>query len=396
MRLLASLVALALLACSDEHASEAGGSGAASEQAGTGGVSGVSTAGVTGGGGRAGSPASDTGNAGGGGSGDPGDAGGGAGSASTPRAGTGSSPPVSVAVPDLDGEVVRCIDTAPPDSFEPDLQWSFGDAEGRNNSYVTPLVGNLTDDDGDGEIDLNDIPDVVVVLFGASVSDARLVALDGATGALHWISEAGVRDDIAPALGDLDGDGVPEIVSITRESSNWRVGNLIAFDHDGRVKWTGDLVDQSQLDISIDLLCLALADLDADGSPEILAGNAVYDAKGALSWKAPIDPPFWSATTAADLDGDGLLELVLGNAAFHADGSEYFVRDDLQPGYPQVADFDGDGKPEIALLGGDGLHFLRHDGTTISNTAMNVTGGRRRLRCSTSTATARPSSRSQA
>lgn len=336
-------------------------------------------AGVAGGGGSAGSrgeggaPTSTA--AGEGGADASGQGGGTAGTGTTAEAGSDAEtmPPIATGVPDLDGDVVTCIDKAPPDSFEPDLQWSFDDADGRNNSYVMPLVGNLTDDDGDGDVDLADVPDVVVVMFGASVTDAALVALDGATGALHWISEHGVHNDVTPALGDLDGDGVAEVVSITRES-NWRVGHLIAFDNSGRVKWTGDLVDQSQLAVSFDMSCLALADLDGDGSPEILVGNAVYDARGTLLWKAPVDPPFWSATAAADLDGDGQLEVVLGNAAFHADGSEYFVRDDLMPGYPQIADFDGDGQPEIALLGDDGLHLLAHDGSSIGSANLNVSG----------------------
>jgi hypothetical protein len=295
-----ALLALVAFACSGERegdGDDANPSGAGGEGGGSavGSDTGRDGAISTGGGGNDGAGAGGGGTAGG----SAGRAGG-----SPPIAGAGVSPPVAVAVPDLDGEVVDCIDTAPPKSFEPDLQWSFGDAEGRNNSYVMPLVANLTDDDGNGQIDLDDIPDVIVVLFGASVTDARLVALDGATGALHWISDASVRQDVTPALGDIDGDGLPEIVTLTRESE-WRVGHLIAFDHEGRRQWTGDLVDQSQLTISIDEVCLALADMDADGDVEILVGNALYDHRGALLWKASVDPPFWSATAAADLDGDG-------------------------------------------------------------------------------------------
>jgi hypothetical protein len=366
-----ALLALVAFACSGERegdGDDANPSGAGAEGGGSavGSDTGRDGAISTGGGGNDGAGAGGGGTAGG----SAGRAGG-----SPPIAGAGVSPPVAVAVPDLDGEVVDCIDTAPPKSFEPDLQWSFGDAEGRNNSYVMPLVANLTDDDGNGQIDLDDIPDVIVVLFGASVTDARLVALDGATGALHWISDASVRQDVTPALGDIDGDGLPEIVTLTRESE-WRVGHLIAFDHEGRRQWTGDLVDQSQLTISIDEVCLALADMDADGDVEILVGNALYDHRGALLWKASVDPPFWSATAAADLDGDGLLEMVLGNAAFHHDGSEYFVRDDLLGGYPQIADFDGDGLPEIALLNGTGLHVLEHDGSSAALAETWVAGKR--------------------
>ncbi|HWB77241.1 MAG TPA: hypothetical protein VG755_19880, partial [Nannocystaceae bacterium] len=53
-----------------------------------------------------------------------------------------------------------CMMEAPPESFEPAVQWTFGASE---QSWVTPLVANFTDDDGNGEIDLCDIPDVVLV-----------------------------------------------------------------------------------------------------------------------------------------------------------------------------------------------------------------------------------------
>ena len=56
-----------------------------------------------------------------------------------------------------------CEETAPPDAFEPDIQWDWWGPNGEEESLVTPLVANLTDDNDDGEIDLCDIPDIVVV-----------------------------------------------------------------------------------------------------------------------------------------------------------------------------------------------------------------------------------------
>jgi len=63
-----------------------------------------------------------------------------------------------------------CKDKAPPDSFEPEGQWSWGSAQVEGGSTATPLVANLTDDNGDGAIDLCDIPDVVVVAGGGGVA----------------------------------------------------------------------------------------------------------------------------------------------------------------------------------------------------------------------------------
>jgi hypothetical protein len=55
-----------------------------------------------------------------------------------------------------------CTMEAPPDSFEPEVQWSWPGRPASADRSVTPLVANLTDDNGDGAIDLCDIPDIVV------------------------------------------------------------------------------------------------------------------------------------------------------------------------------------------------------------------------------------------
>jgi hypothetical protein len=288
---------------------------------------------------------------------------GGAGSGGTGSGGTNAEPfPVLGGSGGESGRVARCTDTAPPDSFEPDLQWSWDGLDGLTNCTVTPLVANLTDDNGDGVIDLRDTPDIVVVVRNDTVF-ARIAVLDGATGALHFQFGDGVRGDVTPAIGDIDGDGLPDIVTVRRES-DWRVGTLIAFEHDGSVKWArGSVVGVDP--IHIDLMNVALADMDNDGDVEILIGNMLFDHLGTKLWTAPTPAPWWSATVAVDLDGDQDLEMVLGHAAYHHDGTEYFLRTDVTPGYPQVADMDGDGLPEIVITSPNGLTLLEHDGTPV-------------------------------
>src|SRR5690606_6297050 len=96
----------------------------------------------------------------------------------------------------------------------------------------------------------------------------------------------------------------------------------------------------------------------------IIAGNEVYDHLGKRSWTASVTAPTYSASAAADLDGDGDLELVLGNAAFHHDGSPMWTTA-LAPGYPQIADLDGDLLPEVLLTNVYGISLLEHDGTIV-------------------------------
>lgn len=169
-----------------------------------------------------------------------------------------------------------CDQTAPADAFEPDVQWTWTDANDENDSIVTPLVGNFTDDNRDGEIDLCDVPDVIV--FAAHPDRATgdigqagdLYLLDGETGTEHFQFEHAVQPTITPTLGDLGGDGFPEVVAAPTDAER------IAFEHTGEVKWIAPTEWNDGWCASI-----ALADLDHDGTPEIIAGRIVTDANGA-------------------------------------------------------------------------------------------------------------------
>jgi DNA-binding beta-propeller fold protein YncE len=41
----------------------------------------------------------------------------------------------------------------------------------------------------------------------------------------------------------------------------------------------------------------------------------------------------------------------------------YYMRPEILPGYPQIADLDDDGLPEVLVTNNDGLALLEHDGT---------------------------------
>jgi hypothetical protein len=271
---------------------------------------------------------------------------------------TGPTVDVCHVVDDMNA-VGDCEMEAPADSFEPDVQWSFAGEGTENQAVATPLVANMTDDNGDGAIDLCDIPDVLVPIYGAGPqqSDGHLYVLDGETGAVNLKIEEVIDGYANPAVGDIDDDGLVEIVTIKSELDNVINGHVIALEHDGDVIWENTSVfDAWQV-------AVALADLDADGDVEIMAGELVLDHTGTTLWQGPdngaIDIP-----VAADLDGDGDLEVLLGPNAYHHDGSEYYT----SPGgisHPQVANLDDDPEPEVLLAGFDGLTLLEHDGTVV-------------------------------
>lgn len=278
----------------------------------------------------------------------------------------------------LDG--MACRQSAPADSFDPVVEWSWGDFL---DSAVIPLVGNFTDDNGDGSIDLCDTPDVVIVaapVLGYELPCAVYV-LDGATGVEHFAIPQLERTACfaTPAFGDIDGDGLPEIVVVAKDSDgkNWR---LKAFEHDGTPKWTApqalattsppegtsEELEHLFWDSWPDSDAVAIHDLDGDGSPEILYRQQVFDSGGDELWSSPIVN--WGEgqpTFAVDLDGDGALEVIRGQAAFRADGTVMFDNSDVIDGrsMAQVANVDADPDPEILVTSADGLFLVEHDGT---------------------------------
>ncbi|MCK6590240.1 MAG: VCBS repeat-containing protein, partial [Polyangiaceae bacterium] len=274
-----------------------------------------------------------------------------------------------------DNAVPECEQKAPAGSFAPVLQWQWTAPEPApgslfSGSFQTPLVANLTDDNGDGAVDLCDIPDVVVGAVDTFayegfrlVSTSSLHVLSGDTGALKLTFASKVDTFVYPALGDIDNDGLPEIVA--GEPS----GKLVAFETDGSVKWIGDPAGYQASFSSAQCVAVSLYDLEGDGDIEILAGFEVFNAQGKRLWGLPgnaseWDGQFWCVTpTAADLDGDGSLEVLFGHVAYRADGTLYFKLDGFAPGHPQVANFDADPEPEIVLTNKDGLTILEADGS---------------------------------
>ncbi len=248
-----------------------------------------------------------------------------------------------------------CDMEAPADSFEPELQWAWAGVGSEIYSVATPLVANLTDDNADGEIDLCDVPDIVVVASASVAGDGHIYVLDGATGTLHFMIPTTVDATHTPALGDIDGDGLPEIVAAAPQIQG---NGPIAFEHDGTLKWTSATGSPYSY-----IGATALADLDNDGDVEIIVGDRVMDHLGVLVFVAAQGGPMYSATAAADLDGDGDLEVVIGASAHHHDGTLYYHNPGVQGGFPQIANLDGDPQPEVLITSPGGITLLEHDGT---------------------------------
>ncbi len=204
---------------------------------------------------------------------------------------------------------------------------------------------------------------------GDAVSQCKtgvLRMLDGRTGQEVWSLRKASASSVGfaamtMAIGDVDGDGRMDIVAATGE------GLVVLVDADGKVTRTSDKpIPGNGADTFGWGGGLALGDMDGDGFPEIAFGATVFATDGGgITLKftgahgdGSSNVAATSLSTFVDLDGDGKLELLAGKTAYRFDGTELWNRADLTDGFSGVGDLDADGLPEALLVTGGKLYVL--------------------------------------
>ena len=280
------------------------------------------------------------------------------------------------------------------DKVEPQLEWSWT----ANEVTVIPLVADLQGDE---------TPEVVVNAFRVDNIDRNLgeiVLLNGKTGAEIWrLKEDPMNNTYGsfglgtPVIGDVSGDGRPDIVYPGRwagapanANPNGEMGFVHAVDGMGVHLWTGHTANNTPVLIRWGHGAAVMANLDDDPEAEIAIGGALFDNDGLLVWnqdnksgllgtpynfKNPPGPIYTGGlATFADLTGDGKPELITGRDAWTINwtpGSPPTVSMTLlwtqidgskNDGWPAVADLDQNGKPEVVLVAWPDIKVI--DGAT--------------------------------
>jgi hypothetical protein len=170
-----------------------------------------------------------------------------------------------------------------------------------------------------------------------------------------------------PSIGDLDGDGRPEIVVFLTSDS---LRTIAVFERDGSRK-TGWPIDVASRFLGGPVLADVNGDGDVDLAAALVDGFHVFDESGSELPGWPWPDRTTGLAVAVDLDRDGRDEVVrakLGNVYVHressavATGWPVSLSDDVQE--LLAADTDLDGIPEILVLtwGGE-LTAIEADGT---------------------------------
>ncbi|MBI4557761.1 MAG: PQQ-like beta-propeller repeat protein, partial [Candidatus Hydrogenedentes bacterium] len=191
-------------------------------------------------------------------------------------------------------------------------------------------------------------------------SDIGVVCFD-LKGQRLWEFPMSAPVTAAPAVVDLDGNGVEEVLAADS------TGHLVALDAQGKNVWAATVPGAVN-----GASCPAVADLDGDGGPEILVGDnsgtlSCFDHKGKLLWQFCGEGTQMGPVLVADIyDAPGKEVIVTSHDrhiyALNAHGEwlwDIYRRDDLFPNSnPILADVEGDKIPEL-YIGGGLHHFYR-------------------------------------
>ncbi|HYO51216.1 kelch repeat-containing protein [Archangium sp.] len=246
-----------------------------------------------------------------------------------------------------------------------ELQWAWTGSPvlpAHKQVMMTPVVVDVNGDR---------VPDIVFSSFdgdyynetynngGDGNSNGVLRAISGNDGHELWsVTDPAYRVKPAASIaaGDIDGDGKVEICGIPENGRG-----ILCFENDGAFKFRSAPAAYDYNEWGGP----SLADLEGDGTVEILDGNRVYGNTGALKWVgadgmggAQYTGP---VSFAADIDQDGTQEVVNGRAVYRADGSLKCANTEIPQGFAGVANFDEDEAGEIAVAGHGSVSLLDDD-----------------------------------
>ena len=280
--------------------------------------------------------------------------------------------------------------------FFPDVEGKVAVDEGYLNYLATketndditvfpgwPVSGIGSNERGGVYGNLDDDPELELVYPVGAVLYAFNVDGSDVTG---WPQALDYPTDGAASFGDIDGDGIGEIVVTTHQTATFAFGTIYAFEINGT-----NVAGFPVATVGGGVRTPVLADIDGDGALEIIIAMRdwpdgliyVFSGDGSIfpNWPQRMDYVPGSAVAVGDINGDEIPEIVAesyyGLHAFSFDG---FLMDGFpyMPGIgrvfsyssPVLADLDGDGNREIICgdhsteNGTGAVHIVRNDGTS--------------------------------
>jgi hypothetical protein len=185
----------------------------------------------------------------------------------------------------------------------------------------TPMVVDF-DFDGDPAVVK---PSIVFVSYSGSLAtpDGVLRVIDGESCRLQYSyrgEETPLVADVSPALGDLDGDGIPEIVAVDFDFEPSERSGLVVLKKEGN---GFDVIARKNSSRSPAFRAVSIHDADGlpDGLPEILTNTGMFSLSvGALDGlleRVNIEAALLEPPAVYDVDGDRIAEMVAPTGIFN-------------------------------------------------------------------------------
>jgi hypothetical protein len=239
------------------------------------------------------------------------------------------------------------------------------------------LVADL---DGDGRKDL--------FLLAEAPWPARMLLQTGPLALEDATTFPGITQTVRHGRAvDLDGDGdVDLVLALAPQADPARPAEVLLLINDGAAGFTDETADRLPT-AELGAMGLAVGDVDGDGAPDLFVSGddsahrlLINDGAGVLRYASPDALPAVAAPRGRrpelfDLDGDGALDLYVpsasGDQALLNDGHGRFVDvSDLVLGptppatsFATLTDLDLDGWPDVVTGSGSGpVRILRNDG----------------------------------
>jgi hypothetical protein len=299
--------------------------------------------------------------------------------ASSPEA-AGNSP-ASVAAADLDGDTDRDLAVANTLSDDVTILRNTGTGDLAEPGSSPEAAGDGPTSVASADLDGDSDQDLAVVNNGSG--NVTILRNDGSGNVAEPASspEAAGNSPTSVAVGDLDGDGDPDL-AVANSSSD----NVTILRNTG----AGDFVQPASSPEAGDdgPVSIVAADLDGDGDRDLAAANffggvTILRNNGAANFAKPASSPEPTganprALTAADLDDDGDNDLAVTNqlganvTILRNTGSGNFVEPASSPEAVgtgpfaiTAADLDDDGDNDLAVTNSsvDSLTILRNTGS---------------------------------
>jgi len=226
---------------------------------------------------------------------------------------------------------------------------------------VTIMLGN-----GDGTFQTGyfAIADTVFSLVAADmnldgkldlVSDSFVALGDGAGHfkSPQWFNGSSI--DFFSTVGNFTSDGIPDVaVSLYTDAgyySDYQIDIMLGTG-------TGTFAGGSAVGGPADTL--AVGDFNHDGNLDLVSGEWIALGNGNGTFQNQVYLPFGDVLGVADFNSDGNLDMLTGGiqiALGNGDGTfqttnTYFITPGSYAISAVIADFNGDGKPDIAIVGG--------------------------------------------